>query len=46
MEVGLLTRPNPTDVLLLNERNQMTGDLNLRGNKIMLPGEIDMSRKQ
>ena len=37
MEVGLSTKPNPTDVLLLNEKNHMTGDLDLRGDKIILP---------
>ena len=45
MEVGLSTKPDPTDVLLLDGRNHMTGDLDLRGNKIILPGEIDMDRK-
>ena len=40
MEVGLSTKPNPTDVLLLNGRNHMTGDLDLRGDKIILPGGI------
>ena len=44
MEVGLLTKPNPTDALLLNGNNHMTGDLDLRGNKIILPGGIDMDR--
>ena len=45
MEVGLATKPDPTSVLLLDGRNHMTGDLDLRGNKIILPGEIDMDRK-
>ena len=45
MEVGLSTKPDPTDVILVNGRNHMTGDLDLRGNKIILPGEIDMDRK-
>ena len=45
MEVGLSTKPDPTDVLLLDGRNHMTGDLDLRGNNIILPGEIDMDRK-
>ena len=45
MEVGLATKPDPTEVLLLDGRNHMTGDLDLRGNKIILPGEIDMDRK-
>ena len=45
MEVGLSTKPDSTEVLLLDGRNHMTGDLDLRGNKIILPGEIDMDRK-
>ena len=45
MEVGLSTKPNPTDALLLNGRNHVTGDLDLRGNKIILPGGIEMNRK-
>ena len=45
MEVGLSTKPDQTGVLLLDGRNHMTGDLDLRGNKIILPGEIDMDRK-
>ena len=45
MEVGLATKPDPTEVLLLDGRNHMTGDLDLRGNKNILPGEIDMDRK-
>ena len=45
MEVGLSTKPDPTDVLLLNGRNHMTGDLDLRGNKLTLPGGIEMNRK-
>ena len=45
MEVGLSTKPDPTDVLLLDGRNHMTGDLDLRGNKIIFPSEIDMDRK-
>ena len=36
MEVGLSTKPNPTDVLLLNGQNHMTGDLDLRGNNKVL----------
>ena len=39
MEVGLSTKPNPTDVILVNGRNHMTGDLDLRGS------EIDMNQK-
>ena len=45
MEVGLSTKSDQTSVLLLDGRNHMTGDLDLRGNKIILPGEIDMDRK-
>ena len=45
MEVGLATKPDPTEVLLLDGRNHMTSDLDLRGNKIIFPGEIDMDRK-
>ena len=45
MEVGLSTKSDSTEVLLLDGRNHMTGDLDLRGNKIILPGEIDMDRK-
>ena len=45
MEVGLSTKPDQTGVLLLDGRNHMTGDLDLRGNKIIFPGEIDMDRK-
>ena len=32
-------------VLLLNGQNHMTGDLDLRGNKLILPGEINTNRK-
>ena len=45
MEVGLSTKSDSTEVLLLDGRNHMTGDLDLRGNKIIFPGEIDMDRK-
>ena len=45
MEVGLASKADPTRVLLLDGRNHMTGDLDMRGNKIILPGEIDMNRK-
>ena len=45
MEVGLATKPDQTSVLLLDGRNHMTGDLDLRGNKIILPGGVDMNRK-
>ena len=45
LDVGLQTKPNKTDVLLLNGTSHMVGDLDLRGNKIILPGEIQMDRK-
>ena len=45
MEVGLASKADPTNVLLLDGKNHMTGDLDMRGNKIILPGEIDMNRK-
>ena len=45
MEVGLSTKPNPTDVILVNGRNHMTGNLNLGGNQIISPGGINMNRK-
>ena len=45
LDVGLQTKPNKTDVLLLDGTTHMTGDLDLRGNKIILPGEIDMDQK-
>ena len=45
IEVELSTKPNPTGILLLNGRNHMTGDLDLRGNKIIPPGGIEMNRK-
>ena len=45
MEVGLSTKPNPTDVILVNGRNHMTGDLNLGENQIISPGGINMNRK-
>ena len=45
MEVGLATKSDLTEVLLLDGRNHMTGDLDLRGNKINFPGKIDMDRK-
>ena len=44
MEVGVAK--NETRVLLLDGRNHMTGDLDMRGNKIILPGEINMNRKK
>ena len=45
LDVGLQAKPNKTDVLLLDGTTHVTGDLNLRGNKIVLPGEIDMDQK-
>ena len=45
LDVGLQTKPNKTDVLLLDGTSHMAGDLDLRGNKIILPGEIQMDRK-
>ena len=45
MEVGLAGKVDSTSVLLLDGRNHMTGDLDMRGNKIILPGEINMNRK-
>ena len=45
VNVGLATKPNPTDVLLVDGTTHMTGDLDLRGNKLLLPGGIEMNRK-
>ena len=45
MEVGLASKADQTNVLLLDGRNHMTGDLDMRGNKIIFPGEINMNRK-
>ena len=45
LETGLYSKADLVEVLLLDGRNHMTGDLDLRGNKIILPGEIDMDRK-
>ena len=45
LDVGLQTKPNKTDVLLLDGTSHMVGDLDLRGNKIIFPGEIQMDRK-
>ena len=45
LDVGLQTKPNKTSVLLLDGTTHMVGDLDLRGNKIILPGEIQMDRK-
>ena len=38
-------KPDSASVLLLNGQNHMTGDLDLRGNKLVGPGEINMDRK-
>ena len=38
-------KPDFASVLLLNGQNHMTGDLDLRGNKIIFPGEININRK-
>ena len=45
LDVGLQTKPNKTSVLLLDGTTHMVGDLDLRGNKIILPGEIQMDQK-
>ena len=45
LDVGLQTKSNKTDVLLLDGTTHMVGDLDLRGNKIISPGEIDMDQK-
>ena len=45
LDVGLQTKSNKTDVLLLDGTTHMVGDLDLRGNKIILPGEIQMDQK-
>ena len=45
LDVGLQTKLNKTSVLLLDGTTHMVGDLDLRGNKIILPGEIQMDRK-
>ena len=45
LDVGLQTKPNKTDVLLLDGTSHMVGDLDLRWNEIILPGEIQMDRK-
>ena len=45
LETGLYSKADLVEVLLLDGRNHMTGDLDLRGNKIIFPGEIDMDRK-
>ena len=45
LEVGVANKVDSTRVLLLDGQNHMTGDLDMRGNKIILPGKIDMNRK-
>ena len=45
LDLRLVFKADQTSVLMLDGRNHMTGDLNMRGNKIILPGEIDMNRK-
>ena len=45
LEVGVANKVDSTRVLLLDGRNHMTGDLDMRGNKIIFPGEINMNRK-
>ena len=45
LDVGLQTKSNKTDVLLFDGTTHMVGDLDLQGNKIILPGEIQMDRK-
>ena len=45
MESALSTKPNSTDVILVDGSTHMTGDLDLRGNNIIPSGEIDMNRK-
>ena len=45
LDVGLQTKPNKTDVLLLDGTTHMIGDLDLQGNKIIWPGEIQMDQK-
>ena len=45
LETGLYSKADLVEVLLLDGRNHMTGDLDLRGNKIILPGGVDTDRK-
>ena len=45
LDLRLVFKADQTSVLMLDGRNHMTGDLDMRGNKIILPGEIDMNRK-
>ena len=45
LDLRLVFKADQTSVLMLDGRNHMTGDLDMRGNKIILPGEINMNRK-
>ena len=45
IQAGLQTKPNRTDVILVDGSTHMTGDLDLRGNKLIFPSEIDIDRK-
>ena len=45
IQAGLQTKPNRTDVILVDGSIHMTGDLDLRGNKLIFPSKIDMDRK-
>ena len=45
IQAGLQTKPNRPDVVLVDGSTHMTGDLDLRGNKLIFPSEIDMDRK-
>ena len=45
IENALSTKPSKVDVILVDGSTHMTGDLDLRGNSIILAGEIDMNRK-
>jgi len=45
IQAGLQTKPNRTDVILVDGSTHMTGDLALRGNKLIFPSEIDRDRK-
>ena len=42
IQAGLQTKPNRTDIILVDGSTHMTGDLDLRGNKLIFPGEIDI----
>ena len=45
IQAGLQTKLNRTDVVLVDGSTHMTGDLDLRGNKLIFPSEIDIDRK-